>query len=122
MVVSILLTFQAFCKDMSRIEQSDKSKEFFFQSFQNSSKKYDTVPKETQLEPWKKYRDAAIWHLLCLENSISANDILIYWEIIDNLIDLSLRSALVLLQNRYKYHINNLCIDTKKKRRIQFYQ
>lgn len=73
------------------------------------------MPKETQIEPWKRYRDAAIWHLLCLENSISANDILVYWEIIDNMIDLSLRSALVLLQNRYKYHINNMCIGTEKK-------
>ncbi len=61
-----------------------------------------TIFEEIHLESVKKYRDAALWDILCLDDRIDLSDVDRYWEIIHSLMDLSLQSAIQLLQNRHQ--------------------
>ncbi len=81
----------------------------FFQSFQYPSIPIQKpVPEEMPIESSKKYRDAAVWRLLCLEQHVDASDLMTYWEIMDSMMDISIQSAINLLQSVYEYRVRKL--------------
>lgn len=73
-------------------------------------------PPEASLESWKKYRDAAVWRLLCQEEQVDIDDLLSYWEILDEMMDISIESASLLLHTLDEYRIRKL--TTLEKQRL----
>ena len=65
-------------------------------------------PPEASLESWKKYRDAAVWRLLCQEEQVDIDDLLSFWEILDEMMDISIESASLLLHTLDEYRIRKL--------------
>lgn len=91
-------------------------KHYFRQSSQNSKRKsFKETPEEKQLESFRKYRDSVVWYLLQLERDIDRNDLSTYWKLIDSIMDLSPKSALTILKNRYGYRVRKLHPNEKKK-------
>ena len=73
------------------------------------------MPEQTPIESSTRYRDAAVWRLLCLEKDVDANDLAMYWEIMDAMMDISIESAIILLQNLYEYRVRKLRPLEKKR-------
>ncbi len=65
-------------------------------------------PPEPSLESWRKYRDTVVWRLLCQEDRVDVDDLLSYWEILDEMMDISIESASLLLHNLDEYRIRKL--------------
>jgi hypothetical protein len=59
-------------------------------------------------ESWTKYRDAAVWRLLRREEHVDIEDLLSFWELLDQMMDISMESATMLLQHLYEYRIRKL--------------
>ena len=66
------------------------------------------APRPASLAVVARYRDAAVWRLLRLERRVDADDLRAYWEIMDALMDISLASAILLLQHLYEYRVQQL--------------
>lgn len=72
-------------------------------------------PQEMPLESWTKYRDAAVWSLLCREEQVDIENLLSFWELLDQMMDISIESASKLLQNLYEYRIKKLSMHEKQR-------
>ena len=83
-------------------------KSYVFQVFQYPPAPNSEHIRATNLESVKRYRDAVVWRLLCLEDRVDTGDLYAYWEILDALMDLSVQSAIQLLQNLYEYEVRKL--------------
>lgn len=96
--------------------QKKNRKHCFCQSSQNSKRQsFKETPEEKQLESFRKYRDSVLWRLLQSERDIDKNDLFTYWKLIDSIMDLSPKSAIVILKNRYGYRVRKLRPNEKKK-------
>ncbi len=88
--------------------QEDVGKYFFpafhYQTEYQSEKGID----EILIDSSRKYRNAVVCRLLRLRDRVNEDDLPTYWEIIDQMLDLSLESAIQLLQNLYEYHVRKL--------------
>lgn len=83
---------------------------FFFQH-----RLWQDRPQEMPLESWRKYRDAIVWRLMCQEDQVDIVDLMSYWEILDEMMEISLESASTLLQNLYEYRIRKLSASEKQR-------
>ncbi|GAK55327.1 hypothetical protein U27_02159 [Candidatus Vecturithrix granuli] len=72
-------------------------------------------PPKASLESWRKYRDAVVWRLLCQEERVDIDDLLSYWEILDEMMDISIESASLLLHNLDEYRIRKLTTFEKQR-------
>lgn len=82
-----------------------------FQVFQYSSRpkaKKVTPPPEVSFEVSTRHRDAAVWRLLCLEDRVDASDLQAYWDVMDAMMEMSVESAVFLLQTMYECRIRAL--------------
>jgi hypothetical protein len=90
------------------IHDAKNVKSYFFQSFQYPNtqplQKIQGICRESVIQ----HRDDIIWHLLCSENRVAVNDLVMYWEIIDAMMDLSVQSAMQLLQNASYERVDTL--------------
>ncbi len=78
---------------------------YFFPAFHYQNKQSrDEIP----IESARKYRNAVVCRLLRFRERVHEDDLPTYWEIIDDMLDLSLESAIQLLQNLYEYHVRKL--------------
>jgi hypothetical protein len=78
---------------------------YFFHTFHYHP---EHINNEIQIESSRKYRNAVVCRLLRFRDRVHEDDLLTYWEIIDEMLDLSLGSAIQLLQNIYEYHVRKL--------------
>ena len=78
---------------------------FFFPAFYYQNK-YGL--NEIPIESARKYRNAVVCSLLRFRERVHEDDLPTYWELIDDMLDLSLESAIQLLQNLYEYHVRKL--------------
>lgn len=81
---------------------------FVFQAFQYPPVSRSTRLQEVSHEAVITYRDALVWRLISLEQRVSAEDRYLYWDILDAMMDISVQSAIELLNNVYGYHIRPL--------------
>ena len=72
-------------------------------------------PQEMSLESWTKYRDAAVWRVLCREEQVDIENLLSFWELLDQMMDISIESASLLLQNLYEYRIRKLSVHERQR-------
>jgi hypothetical protein len=56
----------------------------------------------------RHYRNDVVCRLLCLRDRVHEDDIPAYWEIIDEMLRLTTKSAIQLLQNLYEYRVRKL--------------
>lgn len=54
------------------------------------------------------YRNAVVCQLLRFRDSIQAEHLATYWELVDTILDLSIEVAVQLLQNVYEYRVRKL--------------
>ena len=81
------------------------TKQYFFHVFQYLEKPaYDEIP----IESAQRYRNAAVCRLLRYRWFVHEDDLLQYWEIIDEILDLTLPSAIKMLQNLYECRVRKL--------------
>ncbi len=73
------------------------------------------IPQEVPIESSRKYRDAAVWRLLCLEDRVEAGNLMAYWEIMDQMMEISIDSAIKLLENLYEYRARQLSPFEKRR-------
>ncbi len=73
------------------------------------------MPEDMPVESSRKYRDTAVWRLLCLEDYVDVSDLISYWEIMDAMMDISIASAINLLQNLYEYRVRKLQAPEKRR-------
>ena len=78
---------------------------YFFPAFHYQNKQSIN---EIPVESARKYRNAVVCRLLRFRERVQQDDLPTYWEIIDEMLDLSLESAIQLLQNLYEYHVRRL--------------
>ena len=84
---------------------------FLFHVFQRSSvslPKKANIPPSMPMEISTRHRDAAVWRLLCLEDRIDVGDLEMYWELMDQMMEISTDSAIRLLQTLYEYRVRKL--------------
>ena len=82
-----------------------------FHVFQYSSRpkaKKLTPPPDISFDVSTRRRDAAVWRLLCHEDRVDTTDLQSYWDIMDAMMDISVESAVFLLQTLYEYRIRVL--------------
>jgi hypothetical protein len=80
---------------------------YFLQVFRYPTTSHlDEIP----LESAQRYRNAVVCHLLRLRTRVSKDDRTTYWDIIDDMLNLSLPSAIQLLQTIYEYRVRKLPI------------
>lgn len=79
---------------------------YFFHAFHYHQSKRNI--NEIPIESSRKYRNAVVCRLLRFRERVHEDDLPTYWEIIDEMLDLSLESAIQLLQNLYEYHVRKL--------------
>jgi hypothetical protein len=85
-----------------------QTKGYVFQSFQYPPVSRSNALQDVSHEAVIKYRDALVWRLLSLEQHVDTEDLYLYWDILDTMMNLSVESATELLQNVYGYHIRKL--------------
>ncbi|GAK48876.1 hypothetical protein U14_00087 [Candidatus Moduliflexus flocculans] len=80
------------------------------QMFQHSprQKAKKITPPDVSFEVSTRRRDTAVWRLLCLEDRVDTTDLQAYWEVMDAMMEMSVESAVFLLQTMYEYHIRAL--------------
>ncbi|PIE32348.1 hypothetical protein CSA56_15875 [candidate division KSB3 bacterium] len=83
---------------------------YLTQVFQHEPQSFrrKNAPQNISREVSTKHRNAALWRLLCLEHRVEASDLMTYWEIMDDMMDLSIVSAVVLLELLYDYQVRKL--------------
>lgn len=74
-----------------------------------------SMSQKRQLESFEKYRDSVVWRLLRMENHLGKNKLTTYWKLMDTMMNLSLKSAITLLQKRYGYRVRHLHQNTRQK-------
>ena len=78
---------------------------YFFQAFHYPNQYVvDDIP----IESARRYRNTVVCHLLRFRERVHKDDLSTYWDIIDEMLELSLASAIQLLQNIYEYHVRKL--------------
>jgi len=78
---------------------------YFFHAFHYQHKQ---VINEIPIESSRKYRNTVVCRLLRFRDRVHEDDLPTYWEIIDEMLNLSLEAVVQLLQNLYEYHIRKL--------------
>ncbi len=81
---------------------------YLFQYSSRPKAKKVTPPPEVSFEVSTRHRDAAVWRLLCLEDRVDASDLQAYWDVMDAMMEMSVESAVFLLQTMYECRIRAL--------------
>jgi len=93
----------------TQISSSNPSSQFHvFQYSSRQKAKKLTPPPDISFDVSTRRRDAAVWRLLCHEDRVDTTDLQTYWEIMDAMMDISVESAVFLLQTLYEYRIRVL--------------
>ena len=79
-----------------------------FQYSPSSAPKKANIPPDAPRGISTRHRDAAVWRLLCLEDRVDVSDLEMYWELMDEMMEISTDSAIRLLQTLYEYRVRKL--------------
>ena len=93
------------------IGQQHRTESSFYlaQVFQHEPKSFcRNVPQDIPRDISTKHRNAALWRLLCWESRVDVSDLIMYWEIMDEMMDMSIASAVTLLEILYEYKVRKL--------------
>lgn len=96
---------------VAQTQTTNSNPHYLFQVFQHPSRpkaKKVTPPPEVSFEVSTRHRDAAVWRLLCLEDRVDASDLQAYWDVMDAMMEMSVESAVFLLQTMYECRIRAL--------------
>jgi hypothetical protein len=88
------------------VQVSDK---FFPHAFHYQSQ--PQPPDDIPITSARHYRNDVVCRLLRLRDRVHEDDIPTYWELIDDMLQLTTTSAIQLLQNLYEYHVRKLSFN-----------
>lgn len=100
----------------AQTQSTNSSPYYLFQVFHHSPRqkaKKVTPPPDVSFEVSTRRRDAAVWRLLCMEDRVDTADLQAYWEVMDAMMEMSVESAVFLLQTMYEYRIRALSSTEK---------